>query len=236
MEQKKQSEKLDVRDYITQVKNGTRKASRHAWDNVYDVAKLWVSGIQKSARCKNAFFEGKEIYSYGRHYLLGVLSEYNGVRLALVNHAYYSKTTSGHQSAARSAAWNAGLITLDVSTFDGPGIRRALRREMNSYYESLAQFYRHGLPTGDNWHRRYMRGGIVEHNSISRRLGHPEFCVSIDREFWTDTAAIHSVIDAAEKSVSSREQTLLDDFVAEVFPTLAGYGNRRIRERYRSAK
>lgn len=69
-----------------------------------DVMHLFAQQAQNSARCGSAFFEGKKVYSYGYHYLLGEFIENKkGDHAIMINDSGYSVTTSKHISELRSA-------------------------------------------------------------------------------------------------------------------------------------
>ena len=52
--------------------------------------------------------EGRRLYSYGHHHLLGQLIEHKGQTVALLNSVNYSVSTSNHARQARCAVENAG--------------------------------------------------------------------------------------------------------------------------------
>lgn len=74
---------------------------RHVWDD-QNVAKLWIEQKQDSARnrCRNFYFEGRTIYSYGRHFPIAVITDktLDGKRVILNTSRGYSSTTAGHKS------------------------------------------------------------------------------------------------------------------------------------------
>lgn len=67
---------------------------------------------------KGVYFEGPRIYSYGHHYLLGYITEFNGVSVALINRSRYSVTTSRHSGAAYSEANKAGLFVIECESLN----------------------------------------------------------------------------------------------------------------------
>jgi hypothetical protein len=67
---------------------------------------VWASETQSEGRnqSRSMFFADNVIYSYGRHYVLGVIhTNKRGEKLGLINSYKYSVTTSKHQSHAFSA-------------------------------------------------------------------------------------------------------------------------------------
>lgn len=71
------------------------------------VAHLWAHQSQSSARSGNgnASFDGATLYSYSTP-IANIVTDNHGVKVALIDTATYSVTTSGHQSSARSAVHN----------------------------------------------------------------------------------------------------------------------------------
>jgi hypothetical protein len=69
---------------------------------------VWASETQSEGRNsgRSMFFENNTIYSYGRHYTLGVIhTNKRGEKLGLINSERYSVTTSKHRSQAASALY-----------------------------------------------------------------------------------------------------------------------------------
>lgn len=61
---------------------------------------VFAQQSQDEGHAGNVFFEGKTLYSYGRHF---AIASFIDKKTVLFNKSTYSSTTSGHQSAARSA-------------------------------------------------------------------------------------------------------------------------------------
>jgi hypothetical protein len=72
------------------------KRTRKVFTSGAQVLHLWANQTQSDARSRNVFFDGLKCYSYGRHYELGRLVEFNGVRVALINDSGWSATTNKH--------------------------------------------------------------------------------------------------------------------------------------------
>lgn len=73
----------------------------HNWAHQVENRHGRVAGQRSDSR---VFYEGRSFYSFGRHYVAAYLAEHDGRTVALFNTRKYSPTTSGHVSAARSAA------------------------------------------------------------------------------------------------------------------------------------
>lgn len=72
-----------------------------------DVAHAWAHQTKKEWRKGNVFFDGKAIYSYGRHFPMAVLLPDNHVA---INAITYSNSTSRHQSSMQSAVSHMQMI------------------------------------------------------------------------------------------------------------------------------
>lgn len=100
---------------------------KKVFTNSREVLKLWTKQSQSEARCKNVFFVGDTVYSYGYHYELGRIVTFNGIKVALINDSGYSVTTSKHISWARFAASSVGIVQLNWS---GPLVADAVELAM----------------------------------------------------------------------------------------------------------
>lgn len=77
---------------------------KRVFSNSSEVCHIWAQQNQSEGRSSNCYFEGATIYSYGRHYPLGVILENKrGEKCAVINAAGYSVTTSKHIGEARYA-------------------------------------------------------------------------------------------------------------------------------------
>lgn len=119
------------------------------------VAHVWNSQSQTFGRSNNGnyYFEGRALYSYGSHFLVGYIMP-DGT--ALLNGDSYSTSTSGHQSDARRAVSNRPTLTVPALTkfyyllesierqAEAPAkdrrdsIRRAARELIQEHAEALA--------------------------------------------------------------------------------------------------
>lgn len=69
--------------------------------NHMEIAHLWASGNKADAKGFNVYFEGREIYSYGSHFMLGFRM---GPALFFLNSSGYSISTSKHKTYVWRAA------------------------------------------------------------------------------------------------------------------------------------
>jgi hypothetical protein len=86
--------------------------------NNSEVAHEWAAQAKSRGRGSNFFFEGKELYSYGRHYCAARLVDVNSrLQVAFINSTNYSPSTGRHVSLARMAVNH--LETFEVSNPSG---------------------------------------------------------------------------------------------------------------------
>lgn len=214
------------------------KRIKRAFGSASAVAELWAKQSQDSAHCKNAFFKGRDLYSYGYHYLLGRILEINGVKIAAIQSTGYSKTTYGQSWDARSAARKAGL---PYYNFEGRGgvsvksgvtdeelkdlIREGLERERDKIYDGLGQ----GMFSRWTW---CGRNEALEHNKECRRIGVLSALVEVPESYWRKVREVSKGLEAAAKDYSRRVQ------IAVLLPHADEWGyNNEIRRQLRcSAK
>ncbi len=110
------------------VKNKVKRL-RYVYSTASEVLHLWANQTQDSARTPGGngrgmhgyngtsrlFFEGRDAYSYGRHYKLATLKKINGRIVALIRHDSYSVTTGTHIRDAEHAAEHLPVIRVDDS-------------------------------------------------------------------------------------------------------------------------
>jgi hypothetical protein len=85
------------------MKQAKQKRIKRSYTSGSQVLHLWANQTQDSAYSRNVSFDGNKCYSYGSHYELGRIVEFNGVKLALVNDTGWSATTAKHISWAYGA-------------------------------------------------------------------------------------------------------------------------------------
>jgi hypothetical protein len=68
---------------------------KKVFSNYREVMHVYAQRTQSEARCGNVYFEGNDIYSYGRHYCLASFLDANTI---WINDRGYSVTTSKHIS------------------------------------------------------------------------------------------------------------------------------------------
>ncbi|HCE45530.1 MAG TPA: hypothetical protein DET40_18475 [Lentisphaeria bacterium] len=82
--------------------------------NQSEVAHYWGNQIQSEGRANHIFFEGKSIFSYGRHFEIARFANSNAV---FFNPRRYSSTTCQHQSLVRHAI-PANVEVFQIDGFD----------------------------------------------------------------------------------------------------------------------
>lgn len=84
------------------------KRQKQVFQNADLVAEVFAKQSQDHARCKNAFFDGARLFSYGHHYLLAQILEN---KIAIVNFQSYSRTTSSQSWSAYNELIKGGLYS-----------------------------------------------------------------------------------------------------------------------------
>lgn len=143
------------------------------------VVHLWANQSQTDARCKNVYFEGRSIWSYGRHYELGRLVEINGHTVALINSTGYSVTTSKHINSALHATKHMPRITV-THDFDW---KKGLLETQNSLISYLM-----GTLSGRVFHsplnrKSYQIQSINDFNNVCASVGMDQLKIEIPKEF-----------------------------------------------------
>jgi hypothetical protein len=79
--------------------------------DIQAVAHIWANRNGESAKASNLFFEGDDIYSYGRHFLIAkhVYNETGG-HAVLFTRRTYSKSTTAHLDIVRRASNHLDLL------------------------------------------------------------------------------------------------------------------------------
>jgi hypothetical protein len=186
-------------------KNKTKRIKTYFKD-IRDVAHLWALKSQDRARCRNAFFEGTKIYSYGYHYLLGELIKYNGVDVALINIEYASRTTSKHSSAAYWAAKRQKLMAIEIEgRFETGCILESLKIEQDRIINTLSVAqYAPFTWFGTNYYRDTVR----EFNNKTKKLGHKELVLKIPDSFYAEIKEVIKLKNKAYKDNCRRQGVL----------------------------
>jgi hypothetical protein len=76
---------------------------KKVFSNSLDCMHVYAQQTQETGKASNVFFEGKRIYSYGRHYLLAEFITVNGEDCILINDNGYSVNTSKHIAQIKQA-------------------------------------------------------------------------------------------------------------------------------------
>lgn len=96
---------------------------RNVLSNIDQVFHYWANKVQSSGRAGNVYFENEKVYSYGAHFCIA--RHLPGGTVAFTTRGY-SPTTSGHISAARSAARHLAIVyCTDPAESAGQNMRHA---------------------------------------------------------------------------------------------------------------
>lgn len=98
---------------------------------------IWSEEKQSHGKGSNLFFEGASIYSYGKHYLAGMIhTNRKGKKLVLVNAERYSVTTRKHTSyivSALSGKLNYVFVS-DPGNLKAPDNIKGLKKALEEAY------------------------------------------------------------------------------------------------------
>lgn len=125
------------------------KRIKQVFTSVDQVLHLWANQSQDRARCGNVFFEGTRVYSYGYHYLLGVIHAFKGKKVAIINSTRYSNTTSKHQWSAYYAVSHYDAV---LRSSDPENIEKALLETQEGLIEELTDIF---FKRNPSWNIKY---------------------------------------------------------------------------------
>lgn len=193
---------------------------KRVYSNASLVISIWANQSQSDARCKNAFFENKKIWSYGSHYLLGELREYNGQSIALVNGYRWSKTTSSQIGDARHSAETAGHLVIEIDNdrencrYFSNNTRKLvadfLISEQANFLDRLVDC---SYSNKYYWRDNEILGEIKQFNIRCQKLGHFDFCIFIPKDYWNYCLKVRQALKMRAQDLEyNRRQLTLDNF------------------------
>lgn len=208
------------------------KRQKFVFSNMEKLAPVWAAQKQNNARCPTnrgrdgysrvcaGFFEGKNLFSYGNHYLLGRILELNGRKIAAVNFTKWSNTTTSHSWLAMRAAESAGYLVAHVNTGEGKGLdSRSTDSEVcaaiESYLLNQGEILRsriEGLKT-EVFSPSIVEGiqvDVSEYNDTIRALGFPSMRIVFSADCLSDALALGEKTEAARKNHATRKQAIFD--------------------------
>lgn len=165
------------------MKNEKQKRLKRVFGSASEVLHRWANQAQDEARCKNVFFSGSKVYSYGNHYLLGKIHETKNGPLAIINSYRYSNTTAKHINYALHASSHLPQLQGE----DPENIQRSLVETQDRLINSLMEYFSRRLFTTWNLITAKDRPWIFEEvekfNETCRFLGKTDFCLPLDQDF-----------------------------------------------------
>lgn len=173
---------------MKQSTNATKRIKR-VFSNANEVLHRWANQTQTDARSKNVFFRGVSVFSYGHHYELGRLVQFNGETVAIINNRGYSVTTGKHISWAFTATEHMYTVATD-GDFSSGCIKRGLIREQGEIIDNLFNYF--GRLSGwcfSNWGEKsdYSVGGygaeIRAFNKKTTALGFPGLVIDVTQDY-----------------------------------------------------
>ena len=159
------------------------KRQKLVFSNADQVLHLWANQSQSEARSANVFFNGLSCYSYGRHYELGRIMEYKGVKIAAINDRGYSVTTSKHIRKARQAVHNLMPAIGCKGDFSEQGIFAGLLSEqdnlINGVMRKFSEVKGHNLKDY-TFDKCYFIDSIAAFNKKVITLNEPQLTLDVD--------------------------------------------------------
>jgi hypothetical protein len=192
------------------------KRIKKSFSSLDKICPLWAKQSQSDAKCRNGYFSGKELYSYGYHYLLGKIIEVNGVKIAAINYKYYSHTTSGHSSSAYGSAENSGLLVLKFDSIKAnynttdveilAAVTVCLENELSILEDDLIDLTI--KPSG--YILSYIKNRIKKHNKACLVLGLKHLELVVPNEYLEYCKKIYNCILVAKRDRAKRSQDVFN--------------------------
>lgn len=214
---------------------------KRVFQNADQVAKIWASQSQDSARCKNAAFDGKSMCSYGAHYLLARFIEFNGVKIAAINFSKYSRTTTGQSWGAYYAAKNAGYIVVQIDSGESAHIRydasdeevkarvsQSLHEEGNAFLERLARLSYEAFYVDQI---KDVQKDLEEFNVKVNKLCMENLVIDVPEYYFSDLLDLAKITETARKDYQKRKQEILKFNVDHEYRSFGYKENKAIQKR-----
>ena len=100
----------------TETKN---KRMKRVFGNFSEIVHLWANKTQDEAKCRNGYFEGDTIYSYGRHFPIArIYTNKKGEDTVFFTTRTYSSTTGGHINYTAHASSHKTKLYMHNIIFD----------------------------------------------------------------------------------------------------------------------
>lgn len=154
------------------------KRIKRVFTNGDQVLHLWANQSQNDARSKNVFFQGRSAYSYGYHYKLAELVEYNGQTVAVINDTGYRVTTAKHIHSAVHATSHLVTVRTHGDFSAGCIARGMLRRQdelisgiFSKFSRRSGYFHRYNSKETADDSADWVARDVQRFNADCRKLG-----------------------------------------------------------------
>jgi hypothetical protein len=163
------------------------KRLKRVYSSWESVIRLFVEGKQDSARCKNAFFRNRDLYSYGPHYLLARKGlKINGVNVMFVNAEKVSMTTSGQSRHVARLLGNKRILFIECSMhshrISSASTDKDVIEAVEEHLSKLSDCYQQNLLEATFNPCMVSLKTIKKHNKLLERLGLHDLVVILDQE------------------------------------------------------
>lgn len=160
------------------------KRIKRVFTNANEVLHRWANQIQDSARCRNVFFEGRSCYSYGYHYELGRLIDYNGHTIAMINTIGYSNTTSKHIHHALSACSHMITLTTEGNWDVEESLLNWQGQILTGFMDHFTQLKFWSGSDYDKESDSWFQSALQKFNHAASILGHAHLQLLIPDDWW----------------------------------------------------
>ena len=103
---------------------------RRVFKNYDEVCHVWAQQTQSQGRAGNIFFEGKSIYSYGRHF---EMARFVDTETVFITSRGYSVSTAKHLSLVRRAVRHKTVFTVPDFTYHPNNVRYLIEKARDHF-------------------------------------------------------------------------------------------------------
>lgn len=220
-------------------KNAAEVIQVFAKQDRYEGISYYTSRRDGSRDNPSCYFHGKELYSFGSHYLLARLDvDLNGRKVALVNFTRYSSKTTDQSYNAKKSLTEAGFLVVEYS--ENSDSMTLSRRDVSDKtlvdiaiqsLENLSVDYAEKLVSMTyrpyhSWYIADIRKDIIEHNKLVSKLGLKHLLVEYSDDIFLTAKRVYKVDTDAKECHAKREQSYM-------FSESRGYSYREQKRTHR---
>lgn len=162
---------------------------RKVLKNHDEVCHVWAQQTQSEGRAGNIFFEGKSIYSYGRHF---EMARFVDDETVFITSRGYSVSTAKHLSLVRRAVRHKTVFTVPDFTYHPDNVRYLIEKARD-HFDKAKRARKHA-----DWKMRYARETVETTRAYITKFAVqvPDSHVEVWQALHTDTY-LNSEVQAA---------------------------------------